>query len=146
MFRILKDQRGFTLIELVIIIILIAVLAGVAIPRFVNLRDEAIYSKAKSIQDAGKSGITLDFANQILNNGSYASGISATGGVTGGANLTEIEANFAETPNYPPSGSYGTGCSGAGSSGFCWWVLDVGAASTPARVYGLYDGTSVDQL
>ncbi len=36
MFSPLKNQKGFTLIELVIIIILIGVLAAVAVPRYVD--------------------------------------------------------------------------------------------------------------
>lgn len=33
----LRDQRGFTLIEIIIILILLGVIAGVAIPRYVDL-------------------------------------------------------------------------------------------------------------
>ena len=34
--RIMRDQQGFTLIELVMIIVILGILAIVAVPRFVN--------------------------------------------------------------------------------------------------------------
>ena len=37
----MRNERGFTLIEIVMVIVLIGILAAVAIPRFLNLQDEA---------------------------------------------------------------------------------------------------------
>ena len=37
----MKNQSGFTLIELVIVIVLLGVLSAIAVPRFVNLEDDA---------------------------------------------------------------------------------------------------------
>jgi len=43
-----KDQRGFTLIELLVTIVIIAILAGVALPSLLNQANKARQSAAKS--------------------------------------------------------------------------------------------------
>jgi len=141
MFRILKNQRGFTLIELVIIIILIGLLAGVAIPRFVNLREQAIIAAAKANVDGGRAGVTLDFANQQLNIGTYAPPVTcATPPCTvasGSAELNAIHALLEGVPNYPASGPYDTPV----GVGFRWRIMNTPNANTPPRIKGMIDTT-----
>ena len=40
-------RKGFTLIEILIVIAVIAILVGIALPRFKGMRDEGNYAKAK---------------------------------------------------------------------------------------------------
>jgi prepilin-type N-terminal cleavage/methylation domain-containing protein len=44
----LKDMKGFTLIELMIVIVIIGILAGIAIPNFLDLKDKAIWGTARA--------------------------------------------------------------------------------------------------
>jgi len=130
MFRTLKNQEGFTLIELVIIIILIGVLAAIAIPRYVDLRDNAIRAAAQATLDAGRAAVSLDFADQVLNTGTYVDVLSGgtPGAKVAGAQLTALEAELQSTPNYPPGGAYDTPT----DDGFRWWLVSAGS-TTPAQ-------------
>src|SRR3990172_1808320 len=130
MLRFLKNKQGFTLIELVIIIILLGVLAAIAIPRHVDLRDEAMRASAQATLDAGRAAAQLDFAARILNNGAYVYAIgngTAAGAVFVAGDVTVLEVELASSPNYPPSGPYNI----QGGAGFRWW-LSVAGTSTPA--------------
>jgi prepilin-type N-terminal cleavage/methylation domain-containing protein len=123
--RILKNDRGFTLIELVIIIILVGVLAAIAIPRYVDMRNNAVVAKAKVTLDAGKAAVMMDFADQVMTTGGYVSRFSGTGIISAG-NLPEIEDLLEPNPNYPPDGPYGD----PGNEYFRWYVISRGSLST----------------
>ncbi len=48
MFKRAKDQKGFTLIELMIVIAIIGILAAIAIPNFIAYRDKSYCSATES--------------------------------------------------------------------------------------------------
>lgn len=68
--RINQDQKGFTLIELMIVIAIIGILAAIAIPNFVSYRDKAFCSAAESDVNSIMSGLADYFA--IPSNTSFA--------------------------------------------------------------------------
>ncbi len=65
----LKNQRGFTLIELVIIIVILGILAAVAIPKYQDLSGEAREASARSSLGSLRSAITIYYANQAVQTG-----------------------------------------------------------------------------
>jgi MSHA pilin protein MshA len=58
----MKNQSGFTLIELVIVIVLLGVLSAIAVPRFVNLEDDAQRASLNSTAAALTSAMNINYA------------------------------------------------------------------------------------
>lgn len=58
----MNDTKGFTLIELVMVIVILGILAAVAMPKFVNLSNEADLAKMKGIAGALSEASVANFA------------------------------------------------------------------------------------
>ena len=65
----IKDQRGFTLIELMVVIVILGVLAGLIIPRIMGRPEEARRMKARVQIESIETALKL----YKLDNGSYPS-------------------------------------------------------------------------
>lgn len=65
-------QSGFTLVELVTVIVIIGVLAAVAIPRFTDLQSKARGAKVQAVAGSIKSAVALTKASALANGRSCA--------------------------------------------------------------------------
>ncbi len=80
-------QRGFTLIELVMVIVIMGVLAAVAIPKFVDLSSDAKVAATQGIAGSLGSASAINYASRSITTGNgYA--VTAGGGCAAiGTNL-----------------------------------------------------------
>jgi len=60
-----KQQSGFTIIELVVVIILLGIMAATALPRFMNVTTQAHSSVVEGVQGGLQSGAALFHAQWI---------------------------------------------------------------------------------
>lgn len=62
-------RRAFTLIELLAVVVILAVLAGAAIPKFIDMQDRAKEAACKGLLGGVRAGIASYFANEAITNG-----------------------------------------------------------------------------
>lgn len=62
------QQSGFTLIELVMVIVIVGILAAVALPRFADLQGDARHAKGQALLGSTRSASALAHATALARN------------------------------------------------------------------------------
>ena len=94
----MKNQKGFTLIELVMVILLLGILAAVAIPRFWDLGGKADEAAANGGLGGIKSGLSIYYASTLANGAAISARAPS---LTNGPLIGDVVSDLQSTTGVP---------------------------------------------
>jgi len=95
-----KNSRGFTLIELIVVIVILGIMAAIAGPKFIDLQKQARVSVMNGIEGSIRSAATLVYSKSL---------IESEEGQDEGAVDVEVQGATVTTKfGYPNAGTSGT--------------------------------------
>lgn len=94
----IRDQRGFTLIEIIMVIVLLGIIAAIAIPKYVDLKSEAANASADGVVGAIIASAAIGYADRVVNDSGTYPNITALD--TTYLNVQQVTLSLASTTQW----------------------------------------------
>ncbi|MDQ6613825.1 MAG: type II secretion system GspH family protein [Actinomycetota bacterium] len=135
------NEEGFTLIELMVVVLIIGILLAIAIPTFLGARDRANNRSAQSnLRNALTAEKTLYTDNQTFADTSVAADLTSLQNTE--PSLNWANATPASTRDMQATVTGGTTVvlGAKSATGECWYIADISAPGAPSGTF--YGSTS----
>jgi MSHA pilin protein MshA len=119
--KILNNQGGFTLIELIMVIVILGILSVVAIPKYVDMQKQAAEAAADGVFGAAQGAAAINFAAGLVGAARPAGAMITTGALL----LSAMDGT-------PEGWSAGAGTSISATVGTVAYTIDITSVETTA--------------
>lgn len=156
----MRNQNGFTLIELVVVIVILGVLSAIAVPKFIDIQDDSKNAAVKGARGSVASAMALAHAKSLLEGDDQTSGSTTV--TMGGVSVTmaygyptadaagiglaaTLGTDFdltAIASTTPPEVAITRAAETAGSGVYSFGYREAASATSPAAVSTVVTGTT----